>query len=203
MVLPQLLTIGMALLLPAGAGTPLQPLRTGPLPGTGVRLAGTTGPLLPFRLFLTPGPRELRFSPRLLALSGRRVEAYGYVADLEEPPVGGLLLAPIPLKVDEEGAGTGDLPPSSLWVPIPGSPAPLSGVAAGPVRVVGRLLLTPAQDPGEHVWTLRLVPSSPQDVAAARRLAKAGPTQRRTVAGVSTQAGQAGAPASRRAARPK
>jgi hypothetical protein len=72
---------------------------------------------LAFAELLDPGP-ALRPSAKALALDGKRVRIVGFMADMEEPMAGAFYLVPRPIKLDESGAGTGDLPLESLLVEV-------------------------------------------------------------------------------------
>lgn len=80
-------------------------------------LAGTTD--LKFRDFfaLPVGPKGLVPSARLLGLAGQRVRVVGYMARQEQPSVGVLIVAPVPVVLgDEDESLSDDLPASSLYV---------------------------------------------------------------------------------------
>ncbi len=74
---------------------------------------------LAFGELLAPGA-VLRPSDKALALNGKRVRIVGFMAEMEEPLAGAFYLVPRPLKLDESGAGTGDLPLESILVDVPG-----------------------------------------------------------------------------------
>lgn len=105
---------------------------------------------------LAPVSRAQRFLPRLLALNGRQVRITGYVAATEKPLDRTFYLCPVPVFLDEGGAGTGDLPPDSVRVTVVGRdrwPAP---PAPRPVEVVGRLDLGYREEPDGQVSWVRL-----------------------------------------------
>jgi hypothetical protein len=72
---------------------------------------------LTFADLLAPGP-ALKPSPRLATLAGHRVKLAGFMAELEEPPRGAFYLASRPVRCDEGGGGTGDLPPDAVRVVV-------------------------------------------------------------------------------------
>jgi hypothetical protein len=87
----------------------------------GAALAELPAPELPaaqlllFSEFFQPGA-ELRPTAKLQSLNGQRVHIVGYMAQMEIPPPGGFFLVPMPVRCDEAGGGTADLPLESLLV---------------------------------------------------------------------------------------
>jgi hypothetical protein len=77
-------------------------------------------PTLDLRALLDTGP-TLRPSAKALANAGKRVRLVGFMADMEEPMRGAIYLVPRPIRLDESGAGTGDLPLESVLVDLPGA----------------------------------------------------------------------------------
>ena len=73
---------------------------------------------LSFGDLLDPGPK-LKPSARALSLNGQRVHLVGFMAQMELPPTGAFYLVPRPIKEDESGAGTADLPLDSVLVLVP------------------------------------------------------------------------------------
>jgi hypothetical protein len=69
---------------------------------------------------LDSGPK-LKPSAKAEALNGKRVHVVGFMAEMEEPIEGAFYLVPRPISLDESGGGTGDLPPNSILVMVPGS----------------------------------------------------------------------------------
>jgi hypothetical protein len=113
---------------------------------------------------LAPASRVQRFLPRLQSLNGRVVSLTGYVAASEQPLSGAFYLCPLPTFLDEGGAGTGDLPPDSVRVIVPGREGWTAPPAPRPVEVVGRLDLGYREEPDGQVTWVRLF----VDSAAAR-----------------------------------
>src|SRR5216117_3914033 len=58
----------------------------------------------------------LRLSEKVKSLSGRRVRLVGFMAHMSMPPTGAFYLVPMPVRCDEAGGGTADLPPASVLV---------------------------------------------------------------------------------------
>ncbi len=109
---------------------------------------------------LAPGPR-LAPSARALALDGRRVRLVGFMAELEDPPRGGFYLAPRPVRCDEEGAGTGDLPPDAVRVIVRSAVGEEIPFLPGPIEATGVLVLGNAADADGRVSLFRLVLDRP------------------------------------------
>lgn len=133
-------------------------------------LAGSLAPQdLSLRDFFEATPRELRPSARLLSLAGQRVRIVGYMAQAEEPPVGGFYLCPFPLLTTEAGAGTADLPPQTVFVVVRSAKGRALAHRPGPLEVTGLLQL--ADTAGDAApWPIRIVldpPSSNAGVAGS------------------------------------
>ena len=62
--------------------------------------------------------RGLAPTEKLKALDGERVKIDGFMAQMENPVPGGFWLCPVAVFQDESGAGTGDLPPHSIFVKV-------------------------------------------------------------------------------------
>jgi len=71
-----------------------------------------------FGELLDPGPK-LKPSAKALSLNGQRVHLVGFMAQMELPPTGAFYLVSRPIKEDESGAGTADLPLDSVLVIVP------------------------------------------------------------------------------------
>lgn len=66
------------------------------------------------------GPRGLEPTEKLLRLNGKRVQVTGYMVKEEEPTVGLLMLAPLPVSMAEKEDGPADdLPAATLFVHPP------------------------------------------------------------------------------------
>lgn len=128
------------------------------LAGAPAARAGGPGdpPLLLAGELLAPGPR-LQPSARARALDGRRVRLAGYMAELEEPPRGAFYLAPRPVRCDEGGAGTGDLPPDAVRVIVRSAPDEVLPQVPGPIEATGVLVVGNAADADGRVSLFRLV----------------------------------------------
>jgi hypothetical protein len=105
---------------------------------------------------LAPASRGQRFLPRTLALNGHLVRITGYVAAMEQPLEGTFYLCPVPLFLDEGGAGTGDLPPDAVRVSVAGRDRWTLPSVPRPVDVVGRLDLGYREEPDGQVSWVRL-----------------------------------------------
>jgi hypothetical protein len=98
-----------------------------------------------FADLLVPGPR-LAPSPKLVALAGQRVRLVGFMAELEEPPRGAFYLTARPVRCDEGGGGTGDLPPDAVLVIVRSASDQEIPFYPGSIEVTGILDLGAAAD---------------------------------------------------------
>ena len=78
------------------------------------------------------GPSELA-----RRLGGQRVRMVGFMAELESGPQGAFYLTPRPVRCDEAGAGTGDLPIESVLVSVPFMPGAQVPHVDGALEVTG------------------------------------------------------------------
>jgi hypothetical protein len=148
------LAAGWAPVLPAGA----PPQAALPEP------EGT--PRLVFRDLLQVQGTEARISPRARALAGRRVTLVGFMARMEVPPTGGFYLTPRPVACDEEGGGTADLPPETVFVVVrsaAGRELPWSPRA---LEVSGLLEVGYHLEEDRQVSHFRILLDRPQDLPA-------------------------------------
>jgi len=116
---------------------------------------------LSFKDFFASVNGELKLSPMLLGLNGKRVRLVGFMAQLETPPTGAFYLCPRPITCDEEGAGTADLPPESVFVIArswSGKAFPFSPRA---LEVTGILEVGNLQDEDGRVSFIRLILDGP------------------------------------------
>jgi hypothetical protein len=129
---------------------------------------------LTFPELLAPTARELKPSPRLASLTGKRVRMVGFMARMEIPPKGSFWLTAAPLVCDEAGGGTADLPPDAIRVEVPaleGQELPWTDRA---VEVVGTLEVGRRVHPDTQVSSIRIV----LDLQAPRSAASADPEPR-------------------------
>ncbi len=99
---------------------------------------------LEFRSLLRPSDRGLAPTKALLDANGKRVRMKGFMPLMETPPIGGFWLSPTPVFQDESGAGTGDLPPNSVFVMVRGAGQRPVKYLAGLLSVSGKLKLNPS-----------------------------------------------------------
>jgi len=118
---------------------------------------------LSFSEFFESGSRELKPSATLLSLNGRRVRMVGYMAQMEMPPEGAFYLTPHPVSCDEEGAGTSDLPISSVRVVVRSAKGKAISFIPSPVEVTGVLELGYQADEEGRVSAIRLILDNPGD----------------------------------------
>jgi hypothetical protein len=141
---------------------PTAPIQeTAPLPGP----ADATP--LALRELLDSGPK-LRPSAKARALDGKRVRIAGFMAELEEPMAGAFYLVPRPLRLDESGGGTGDLPLESVLVIVPGSEGKPVPHVDGALEGTGVLEVGNRADPEGRVSNFRLHLDGDQRLVAAR-----------------------------------
>jgi hypothetical protein len=120
---------------------------------------------LELREILEPG-LEPRLSARIRSLNGQRVRLVGFMAQMEEPPVGAFYLVPHPLFCDEGGGGTGDLPLDAVRVLVRSSPDVPIRFIPGPLEVTGVLRVGNRADDEGRVSALELVLDSIPDSSA-------------------------------------
>lgn len=113
-------------------------------------------------LVVRDGRAEL--SPKARSLAGRRVKVRGWLVLFEERGEDGFWLARRPVFQDESGAGSGDLPPGSVWVLAP--PEIVRALPAGsvPLQVAGRLELGRRDDAEGRPSQVRVLVESARDV---------------------------------------
>jgi hypothetical protein len=122
---------------------------------------------LSFKEFFEGTTGELKLSATLLQLNAKRVRLIGFMAEMENPPTGGFYLCPRPVSCDEEGGGTADLPPESIFVivrSLNGKAVPFSPRA---LEVTGILEVGNRQESGGRVSFIRLVLDGPEEIPAA------------------------------------
>jgi len=155
---------GAALLVLASAAAfavQRAPEPTPPLPATPSAAVSPAPPALPeaerleFREFFEPGA-GLLLTPKLRALSGKRVRLVGFMAQLELPPRGAFYLVPRPVHCDESGGGTADLPLESVLVLSTSSAGQAVPFLAGALEVTGLLEVGNQPDSEGRVSAFRL-----------------------------------------------
>jgi hypothetical protein len=116
-----------------------------------------------FSELLEPGP-TLAPSPKLAALAGRRVRLVGFMAELEDPPRGAFYLTARPVRCDEGGGGTGDLPPDAVLVIVRSASDQEIPFYPGAIEVAGVLGLGPAAHEEGRPSFFRITLDRPQDI---------------------------------------
>jgi hypothetical protein len=112
-------------------------------------------PQIHFWELLEPGPK-LKPGAKARELNGNRVRLIGYMPDMELPPTGAFYLVPRPLKLDEAGAGTADLPLESVLVTSPALEGRTWASVGGPLEAVGTLEVGNQSDAQGRVSNFRL-----------------------------------------------
>jgi hypothetical protein len=115
---------------------------------------------LSFADFLEPGPR-LAPSAKLLEASGHRVRLTGFMAAVDAPLAGAFYLCPRPTVLDEEGAGTADLPPETVRVIVPRSVSPIVRFRPGRLEVTGLLEVGYREEEDGGASWIRLTADAP------------------------------------------
>lgn len=109
--------------------------------------------------FQTPiGPRGLEFTAKARRLAGQRVRILGFMVRQGQPAPGMLLLAPYALTTAEGEYGLcDDLPPATVFVPVPRYADLAVPFTPGPLVLTGRLELGPHEEADGRVSQIRLV----------------------------------------------
>ena len=118
---------------------------------------------LTFADLLAPGP-ALTPAPRLAGLVGRRVKLAGFMAELEEGPLGAFYLASRPVRCDEGGAGTGDHPPDAVRVVVRSAAGQEIPFYPGLLEVTGRLETGAQADDDGRPSFFRITLDRPEDL---------------------------------------
>ncbi len=114
------------------------------------------------------GPKAPEFTPKLLALEGKRVTLLGFMVLMESPVRGGFYLAPYPAASDESGAGRGGVPPTAVLVLPKQAEGKEVAYVPGALQVTGVLELGNREVNGE-ITSIRLRLERPSDLRFARR----------------------------------
>jgi hypothetical protein len=116
-----------------------------------------------FSDLLLPGPK-LAPSPKIASLAGRRVRLVGFMAELEDPARGAFYLTARPVRCDEGGGGTGDLPPDAVLVMVTSASGQEIPFYPGPIEVAGVLGLGAAADEAGRPSSFRITLDRPRDL---------------------------------------
>ncbi len=137
---------------------------------------------LTFREMFDVTPDALKPTEKLLSLVGKRVRLTGFMAAMEQPPLGGFYLCSFPVNCDESGGGIGDLPPNAVFVVVRSAGGkPLPGHIGRPLIVSGTLELGARTEPNGYVTHIRLFMDRETDLSPAERAAvKTPPANRKT-----------------------
>lgn len=120
---------------------------------------------------LPVGAMGLESSAKLLSLAGKPVRLVGYMASVELPMAGRLVLAPLPVALgDEDESLADDLPVTAVFVHLSATCAErVVPNLRGLVQFIGTLQLGAQDEPDGHVSSVRLL----LDEAASLRLVNA------------------------------
>jgi len=119
---------------------------------------------LAFKDFLDSGAAELKPSAKLLALNGKRVRLIGFMVQMEIEPIGGFYLSSRPIFCDEEGGGTADLPPDSVFVIVSSYKDKKIPFMRGLLEITGTLELSRRESADGTVSFINLALEKPQGI---------------------------------------
>lgn len=123
--------------------------------------------------FVRPvGDGGLTITPRLRGLNGKRVRILGYMVGQEAPTPGVLLLAPIPLTIEEHEGGFSDLPPATVRVLVPHARGAVFPRTHRLLLLTGVLQVGNREEPDGSVSLVRLILDPP--LAPVKKPARAG-----------------------------
>jgi hypothetical protein len=143
---------------------------------------------LTFADLLAPGPR-LALSPKVTAQAGRRVRLVGFMAELEEPPRGAFYLTARPVRCDEGGGGTADLPPDAVLVIVRSAAGEEIPFYPGAIEVAGVLEVGPAADEAGRPSSLRITLDRPKDLGRTAPPPRPGPSTKTSMSSTTTPNG--------------
>lgn len=127
---------------------------------------------LAFREMFEVTPNALKPTEKLRQLVGKRVRMTGYMADMEQSPIGGFYLCSFPVSCDESGGGIGDLPPNAVFVVVRSAAGKtIPGHTGRPLIVSGTLELGARTEPNGYVTHIRLLMDRETDLTLAERAA--------------------------------
>ncbi len=154
-MVPTLAAVVLVGALSASAGGPPPPRQNG---------AGSAATRLELSEILAQGPR-LAPSAKASALQGERVRMVGFMAQMEDPPRGAFYLVSHPVRCDEGGGGTGDLPPDAVRVVVRSAQGEEIPFYPGPIEVSGVFAIGYEADEEGRTSFFRLVLDRPEDLA--------------------------------------
>lgn len=158
------------------AGVAMVVLRPAPTHARSIPKPESAAVSLEFSELLDSGP-TLRPSTKALSLHGKRVRMVGFMAEMEEPIAGAFYLVPRPMRLDESGGGTGDLPLESVLVVVPGTEGKALPHVEGPLEGIGVLDVGNRADGQGRVANFRLSLDSSPPVGGPAKHAARTPSQ--------------------------
>ena len=168
-----ILAVAIGALLLAGVAVAVRSARSSSADRSAQNIhSGDTAAPLELRELLDPGPK-LQPSAKANSLHGKRVRVVGFMAEMEEPMQGAFYLVPRPIKLDESGAGTGDLPLESVLIAVPGTEGKVIPHAEGALEGIGVLEVGNRADDQGRVSNFRLRLDPDQRLAQAPAAAAA------------------------------
>ena len=126
--------------------------------------------------FVSPiGDRGLTFTDKLRSLDGRRVRILGYMARQEQPMAGTLLLASVPVQLNEEHYGLADdLPAATLHVSMPSHRDQVVRHTPGLMLLTGTLSIGNREEADGRISAVRLALEVPPVSQRSGQLARSG-----------------------------
>ena len=124
--------------------------------------------------FVSPiGDRGLTFTDKLRSLDGRRVRILGYMARQEQPMAGMLLLASVPVQLNEKHYGLADdLPPATLYVSVPSHRDQVVRHTPGLMLLTGTLSIGNREEADGRISAVRLKLETPPSAQRSEQLAR-------------------------------
>lgn len=122
---------------------------------------------LSFKEIFDRGTAELKPSARLLALNGKRVRLIGYMVQMEIERLGGFYLSSRPTFCDEEGGGTADLPPDTVFVIVSSYKDKKMSFIPGPLEVTGTLELSRRESTDGAISFINLTLEKPNSITTS------------------------------------
>ena len=113
--------------------------------------------VLKFQEFYETKNGALDFSDKLKSLNGKRVQVTGFMAHMENAPLGAFYVCPHPTFCDEEGSGTADLPPDSVRVIVRGAKGQTIDFVPRAVLVTGLLQVGSQEDEKGDISRIRII----------------------------------------------
>lgn len=120
-------------------------------------VSATVAPVaLRFDEFFIVSGGELQLSTKLKNLNRRRIIISGFMAQLENAPMGAFYLCPRPVFADEQAGGTGDIPLESVRVTVRSARGRTVAFVPGALSITGILEVENKEEADGHRTIARL-----------------------------------------------